>query len=148
MRSSPSPASRIHRGSNGSTPATPRWPPRRSARAAALPGRGRWGEREGKRRDCLDSPVRSGSGSGADLGAEPGATSAWWSRLVSRPHGRVVSHCANGNQRGPRRASRQRRGGGKLTCQRSNSLSWYYGPSRAWRSNTGWKKKRPCPAAG
>jgi len=105
------------------------------------PRRGRWGEREGKRRDCLDSPVRSGSRSGADLGAEPGAASAWWSHLVSRPHGRVVSHYAKGNQRGPRWASRQRRGGGKLTCRRSNNLSWYYGPSRAWRSNTGWEKK-------
>lgn len=42
---------------------------------------------------------------------------------VSRPHGRVVSHCANGNQRGGGRGGRrvsQRRGGGKLTCQRSN----------------------------
>ena len=71
MRSSPSPASRIHRGSNGSTPATPRWPPRRSARAAALPASGEMGIEGGeeKRLPGLTRAericVRSGSGNGA-----------------------------------------------------------------------------------
>ena len=71
MRSSPSPASRIHRGSNGSTRAMPRWPPRRSARAAAPPVSGEMG-REGGEEKRLPGLTRaeriwerSGSRSGA-----------------------------------------------------------------------------------